>query len=146
MRPRDLEPTSIHIAARLNQPQWRSRSFFAHEGKYDLVWDVTFLCALDPSVREQWAAKHRALLNPSGQLITGVFPICDKCGGPPYAMSVELVRSLLTPAGLAALEIRETLPDAEQHRPGGFQGRATVRPQDGGPRTAVAIWQPAGEY
>ena len=40
--------------------------FFRHTGAYDLVWDCTFLCALDPSVRERWAAAHRSLLKPQG--------------------------------------------------------------------------------
>ena len=41
--------------------------FFRHTGAYDLVWDCTFLCALDPSVRERWAAAHRSLLKPQGR-------------------------------------------------------------------------------
>jgi len=86
-------------------------------GQFDFVWDCTFLCALDPSVREQWAARHKALLAPGGVLASCVFPICNKQGGPPYALTCDLVQSLLVPHGLAceAVEVDE----AEFHRPGG---------------------------
>ena len=102
-------------------------------GPYDLIWDCTFLCALDPSVRVRWAQKTASLLKPGGTLLTCVFPICDKVGGPPYAMSVDLFRSLLEPVGLEAVRVREDLSADEQHRPGGFQG-------SGGPSTALAVW------
>ena len=62
---------------------------------------------------------HETLLKPDGKLLTCIFPIGAKAGGPPYALSVELLKSLLLPFGLAPVEIREDLPDDEQHRPGG---------------------------
>ena len=31
--------------------------FFTHEPTYDVVFDSTFLCALPPSMREDWAKK-----------------------------------------------------------------------------------------
>jgi len=112
--------------------------FFEHDCSegYDLIWDCTFLCALDPSVRERWAAKQATLLKPDGKLLTCIFPIGTKSGGPPYALSVELLKSLLLPVGLAPVEIREDLPDDEQHRPGG--ALATSSPF----RTAVGTWMP----
>ena len=97
---------------------------------YDLIWDCTFLCALDPSVREQWAAQQRALLSARGTLLACVFPVCEKKGGPPYAMSVPLVRNLLEPVGFRATSTREDLTEAESHRPGSmtapFPGTALV--------------------
>lgn len=107
--------------------------FFTMEGKYDLIWDCTFLCALDPSVRDQWALKIRSLLAPGGVLLSCVFPICQKVGGPPYAMSVSLIHNLLEPIGLEKVEVRECLPASEQHRPG---GAANV-----GMTTALMIWR-----
>jgi len=62
---------------------------------YDFIYDYTFLCALHPSVREGWAAKMAKLVKPGGVLLTLVFPICEKEGGPPFAMSLELVEALL---------------------------------------------------
>ena len=56
-----------------------------------------------------------------------------KVGGPPYALSVELIRGLLVPLGFEAVEVREDLPPSEHHLPGGI---AAI----GGPGTALAAW------
>ena len=34
--------------------------FFVHGGKYDFIWDCTFLCAIPPELRIAWAAKMAA--------------------------------------------------------------------------------------
>ena len=108
--------------------------FFTLEGTYDLIWDCTFLCALDPSVRERWATQSRSLLSERGTLLTCVFPIAEnKVGGPPYALSVPLLRGLLEPAGLQSSSVREDLSEAEQHRPGGMAAPF--------PDTALAAWR-----
>ena len=83
---------------------------------YDLIWDCTFLCALEPAARGRWAEQMRALLAPGGELLTAVFPIGERDGGPPFAMSVPLVRSLLEPVGFEAAVVRDNLPHEEQHR------------------------------
>lgn len=95
--------------------------FFEHEGKYDFIWDCTFLCALDPSVRTQWAERTRTLIAPDGVLAACVFPIApDKVGGPPYALSTELLKGLLEPTGLEC----EVVPidESERHVPGAMRG------------------------
>ena len=84
--------------------------------RFDFIWDCTFLCALEPAVREQWALKTRSLLTDDGELLSCVFPIGPREGGPPFAMSVSLVRSLLQPVGFAASIVRDDLPLEEQHR------------------------------
>jgi len=90
--------------------------FFDLEGQYDFIWDNTFLCALDPSTRERWALKMKALLKPGGELITCVFPIGDREGGPPFALSVPLVKSLLEPVGFQSTMVQDQLPLEQQHR------------------------------
>jgi len=107
--------------------------FFEMSSKFDFIWDCTFLCALDPSVRGQWASQQKALLKPGGTCVTCVFPICHKVGGPPYAMSVSLVSQLLTPVGFKAVRTHECVEE-DKHRPG---GGASL----GGPDTAVVAWQ-----
>jgi len=95
----------------------RCGDFFSLQGEtFDLIWDCTFLCALSPSVRERWASQMHALLSPQGELLTCVFPIGEREGGPPYAMSVPLVRSLLEPVGLQPTVVRDDLPLEEMHR------------------------------
>jgi len=92
--------------------------FDLEEGhQYDFIWDNTFLCALDPSTRERWALKMKALLKPkTGELITNVFPIGDREGGPPFALSVPLVKSLLEPVGFQSTLVQDQLPLEQQHR------------------------------
>lgn len=147
----DLSPAACEAAreelkasgsAAASRVEVRCGDFFASEGvfdkgeTFDMIWDCTFLCALDPSVRERWAAQMRSLLAPQGELLTCVFPIGDREGGPPYAMSVPLVRSLLEPCGLKAAAVRDDLPLEEQHRrPGDELGSVLKR------GTALIIWQ-----
>ena len=68
-------------------------------GQFDFAYDYTFLCALDPSMRTEWAATYARLLKTEGKLFTAVFPIGERSGGPPYAMTVDLIESLLSPHG-----------------------------------------------
>ena len=103
-------------------------------GTYDLIWDYTFLCALDPSVRAQWAERTASLLAPDGALLTCIFPIAPgKVGGPPYALDFDLVRGLLEPVGLRAVEVRDPMPPEAAHAPGGVAGS--------GFGTALAVWR-----
>lgn len=67
-------------------------------------------------MRSRWASQMRKLLAPGGELLTCVFPIGDRPGGPPFAMSVPLVRDLLTPVGLESTRVQDQLPLEEQHR------------------------------
>jgi hypothetical protein len=84
--------------------------------KFDFIWDCTFLCALEPVVREQWAEQMRMLLADQGELLTCVFPIGTREGGPPFAMSVDLHRKLLEPVGFEPALVQDKLPLEEQHR------------------------------
>ena len=49
-----------------------NENFFYHQGKYDLILEQTFFCALDPSLREKYVEKCYDLLNDDGK-IAGVF-------------------------------------------------------------------------
>ena len=88
------------------------------DASFDFIWDCTFLCALEPSVRQQWAEATRALLAPDGTLLSCVFPIGEREGGPPYALSEPLVRGLREPLGLEAVHVQgqHQLALEEQHR------------------------------
>lgn len=76
--------------------------FFTYtpEAPFDIIWDYTFLCALDPSEREAWADRIDTLLADDGELWTLIFPVHPvplNPGGPPHPMTPELVRGLLEP-------------------------------------------------
>lgn len=94
---------------------FKTTSFFDLDGsdpnlKFDFIYDYTFLCALDPSVRGQWAQQMGKLVKPNGELLTLVFPIRPPDEkGPPFCVSLELYRELLLPVGFECLEL-DVLP------------------------------------
>jgi hypothetical protein len=103
----------------LSQTSFAHTNFFeldttSEDSKYDFVYDYTFLCALNPSIRNDWAKKMREVIKPGGELLTLIFPIIEKEGGPPYGVSLELVRGLLEPEGFECLEL-SILPPALCH-------------------------------
>lgn len=68
---------------------------------FDMAWDYTFLCALEPDMRARWAQTMDRLLHPErGEVVALIFPVkpdADPNEGPPYPMSEALVRELLDP-------------------------------------------------
>ena len=84
-------------------------------------------------MRGAWAKKHASLLAPAGELLVMVFPICNKSGGPPFAMSPDLVRSLLEEVGL--VEVQCQMLSSEEAHP----GRDGSGPM--GAKTALSRWR-----
>ncbi|HHH11865.1 MAG TPA: methyltransferase domain-containing protein [Sorangium sp.] len=81
---------------------------------FDLIWDYTFLCAIEPHQRQAWAARMHQLLAPAGELWTLIFPVHPEPmnpGGPPHPLTPELVRELLAPY----FEARQLEPVKESH-------------------------------
>ena len=63
---------------------------------FDYVIEQTCFCAIDPSRRNDYAEVVQSILKPGGQLIGLWFPL-DKTmeeGGPPWATSIDEVKSL----------------------------------------------------
>uniref|UniRef100_A0A7S1WD45 Thiopurine S-methyltransferase n=1 Tax=Alexandrium catenella TaxID=2925 RepID=A0A7S1WD45_ALECA len=116
----------------LPQGSWRIErgDFFALEpsqGKYSMIYDCTFLCALLPGQREDWAKQMDILLEPGGELVTLIFPVKEEPfeGGPPFHMSPELVGRLLEPLGFRP-HLLEPVPKellARPHVAGEWLGR-----------------------
>lgn len=70
---------------------------------FDLIYDYTFFCALDRTLRPKWAARHRELLSapPVGTLICLEFPRHKPptMPGPPYAAPSEAYMEHLSHPG-----------------------------------------------
>jgi len=49
------------------------QNFFDHQGKYDIIIEQTFFCALNPSLRNSYIDKMLELLNPKGRLVGVLF-------------------------------------------------------------------------
>lgn len=66
-------------------------------GRYDLVFDHTFFCALHPDERPRWAAMVDRCLAPDGELVAIVFPggKPHANGGPPWGTELEHVLAAL---------------------------------------------------
>ncbi|RYD99053.1 MAG: methyltransferase domain-containing protein [Sphingobacteriales bacterium] len=58
--------------------------FFGHQGKYDLIIEQTFFCALNPALRQQYTVKAASLLKKNGQITGVLFNRVFEQDGPPY--------------------------------------------------------------
>lgn len=101
----DIAPTAIkQLGKRLarNFPGWERYlrlecgDFFQFSGDFDLILEQTFFCALDPSLRPDYARKMRDLLAPGGKL-AGVLFDRDFEGGPPFGGHLEEYQALFAP-------------------------------------------------
>ncbi|KAL6909542.1 hypothetical protein ACP4OV_001823 [Aristida adscensionis] len=75
--------------------------FFSWEpqGKFDLIFDYTFFCALHPSMRSAWAKRMADLLKPDGELITLMYLVEGQEAGPPFNTTVLDYEEVLNPLG-----------------------------------------------
>ena len=62
---------------------------------FDLVFDHTFFCAIDPDLRPEFGTLCRRMLAPGGAVISIVFPIGIRTGGPPWSFDVEMLGEAL---------------------------------------------------
>ncbi|QIX00017.1 hypothetical protein AMS68_005534 [Peltaster fructicola] len=69
--------------------------------KFDLIYDYTFLCALPPEMRPQWAKRMSDLLAPEGTLICVEFPLGKplSAGGPPHGLNSTVYEALFRSPG-----------------------------------------------
>lgn len=85
----DIAPTAI---ARLKEKTKEhtdkikiiQQNFFQHSGKYDLILEQTFFCAIDPGLRHDYAAHVFDLLNNNGRLVGLLFNKEFDRDGPPF--------------------------------------------------------------
>jgi SAM-dependent methyltransferase len=63
--------------------------FFELEGRYDLIIEQTFFCALNPELRAKYEQKMLSLLSPKGKLIGLLFQFPLTEIGPPFGGSKE---------------------------------------------------------
>lgn len=61
--------------------------FFAHEGRYDLIMEQTFFCAIAPSLRQRYVEHMHTLLNPGGKLVGVLFNDVLNTDKPPFGGS-----------------------------------------------------------
>lgn len=76
--------------------QMHCGDFFTHEGQYDLIIEQTLFCAIDPSLRNDYAKKSANLLVPKGKLVGVLFNRTFETG-PPFGGSKEEYLNCFTP-------------------------------------------------
>lgn len=66
---------------------------------FDLIWDHTFFCAIQPTDRLKWGARAAELVKPGGQYAALVFPVGkpEEEGGPPFGMDCDALLAALGP-------------------------------------------------
>ncbi|HEU5365832.1 MAG TPA: methyltransferase domain-containing protein [Hanamia sp.] len=74
-----------------------NENFFDHRGKYDLILEQTFFCALDPSLREKYVEKCFNLLNNGGKIAGVLFNKKFSPLEPPFIATDEEYRKLFDP-------------------------------------------------
>lgn len=89
--------------------------FFELKGQYDLIIEQTFFCALNPSLRNNYAVKMQQLLKPGGKL-AGLLFNRDFEGGPPFGGHENEYRRLFQP--LFIIEKMEKCNDSLPQRMG----------------------------
>jgi len=63
--------------------------FDLQESNFDLILEQTFFCALDPSLRETYAIKMKALLRENGKLAGLFFDFPLTENGPPFGGDID---------------------------------------------------------
>ncbi|KAK4035445.1 S-adenosyl-L-methionine-dependent methyltransferase [Parachaetomium inaequale] len=93
---------------------------------FDVIYDYTFLCALLPEMRKDWACRMSELLSPSGVLVCLEFPLYKdlKLLGPPWPLREGIYWNLLVAGGDGILQDEDAARAAAQSpSSGGSFGR-----------------------
>lgn len=96
----DIAPSAIANFKKrypnFNEDNLHIVDFFEHDGKYDLIIEQTFFCAIDPSLRKKYAEKMQSLLNENGKLV-GLLFNTEFEAGPPFGGSKEEYKKYFSP-------------------------------------------------
>lgn len=87
------------------------------DSSFDYLLEYTCFCAIDPQRRGDYADTVARLLKPGGIYIDLAFPLDDRAGGPPFAVSRSEIFSLFGARGFSLLW-RESPTDSVPQRRG----------------------------
>lgn len=103
----DISPTAIETCKKESDPSVQNLNFveadfFATElGKFNLVFDHTFFCAITPQMRSDWGKRMAQLLEKGGYLLTIMYPLArdpsnvDAENGPPFEVTFSAYENVL---------------------------------------------------
>ncbi|KAJ1911409.1 hypothetical protein H4219_005951 [Mycoemilia scoparia] len=81
--------TIMESATRTNYEVADFFDFKIPENRYDLAFDMRFFCALPPSTRSKIGQRYGEIMNKGATLVTLMFPIKPREGGPPFNVSLK---------------------------------------------------------
>ncbi|EHY58462.1 hypothetical protein HRR83_007168 [Exophiala dermatitidis] len=118
---------------------WLEKAGLPKDGKFDLIYDYTFFCAMEPRLRPAWAKRMTELLrhSPQANLICLEFPTNKPAslGGPPFASPPKAYLEHLSHPG------EEVKYDAE-----GEVRLNPLAPSSPGALERVGHWHPADTH
>ncbi|MGY3054493.1 hypothetical protein ACVWYG_002700 [Pedobacter sp. UYEF25] len=71
--------------------------FFKHQGKYDLIIEQTFFCAIPPNRRREYAEKTASVLNQNGRIVGVLFDRTFETHGPPFGGCQDEYKQIFEP-------------------------------------------------
>ncbi len=74
-----------------------NNDFFKHNGRYDLIIEQTFFCALNPKLRNKYVKKMNNLLNENGKIVGLFFNSEFTEEGPPFGGNNDEYLKLFNP-------------------------------------------------
>lgn len=102
--------------ARLGSRYVVTDSLAYEDSLFDLVFEHTFFCAIDPSQRRDYGAMANRIVAPGGRLAAIVFPVGKHptTGGPPWGISTAMLDTALG----AAFTLQTDEPVLHRGHPG----------------------------
>ncbi len=104
----------------------------AYPAFFDLVWEHTCFCAIDPARRPEYVQLVRGILKPDGLLAGLFYPLREGSGGPPFPTSQAEVRGLFEPS-FTFLEAAIPAESIERRR--SIEWLVLLQPHPPGPST-----------
>jgi SAM-dependent methyltransferase len=108
----DFSPTAVREMNKLVDPdtpmEIMQQDLFSlpHtlDGTFDYVLEYTCYCAIDPKRRAEFVDLMARLLKPGGMYISLAFPLTQREGGPPFAVTVSELLRLFGERGFSLIE------------------------------------------
>ena len=117
----DIAPTAMRKAAEQSSDsnariEFRVGDFLrdAPHRHYDLIFEHTLFCAIDPGQRDNYVQAVRRWLRPGGQFLA-VYYMIDDVDGPPFGVTREEISERFSPTFSMT---REWVPRSYPHREG----------------------------
>jgi len=98
----DIAPEALETARRIypaSPVSWQCRDVTTmdYQARFDLVWEYTCFCALEPGMRDAYLDRVAAALKPGGRYIGLVFAkVPNPEAGPPFQIEPEAFHALLS--------------------------------------------------